>query len=364
MAAHRTTSVDASSTSWMPCFAVSPRRSVVLIALLILGVSAHALAQDTRRPGAEWSVIRKGAPDIQLPSTAQSLDEGRFVTITTERPPASAYEDVVLRGAIGHVPSSKGRCTIDDGRVETTVTYNEGLPHTILRVHGEAHQELRTLRWDAELVQLLNARRETQVRGPASSRESDDWNTRNWSIETFTWDEFRRPETYERSQAGGAYDAFECTWEDFRGGVCDYRENLRATVKLNQRGEVTETQWRTRDRDADQRSVTATWDGVLLKRVLRRGVPGSVSERFHYNPQGQLEGFERRKRVSRGVQTLRWKLTRDEKHNVIRVERRCFGACAGVKIRKTFDIEYDESLDNTFCGAWWDDGVDPTLNGW
>lgn len=364
MAAHRTTLVDASSKVWAKRVFASPRTVVLIVILLLLGLSAQAWAQqDTRRPSAEWSVIRKGAPDIELPSATESLDDGRFVEITAQAPPR-AYEDVVLRGAIGHVPTSEGSCTIDDGRVKTTVVYAQGLPTTILRAHSEAHQELRTLTWNPEDVQLLKSRRETQVRGPASNRESDDWNTRNWSIETFTWDEFRRPHTYERSQAGGAYDAFECSWESLRGGSCDYRENLLANVTLNHRGEVIETEWRTRDEETPERSVVATWDGVLLERVIRRGAIGSVSERFRYNDDGDLEGFERRKRVSRGVQTLRWRLARDENNNVVRVERRCFGACAGMKIRKEFDIEYDPSLDNTFCGAWWDDGIDPTLNGW
>lgn len=363
MIAHRTTLDDASSKGWAQRNSASPRMAAVVVALLVLGLSAQGWAQGARKTSAEQSVIRKGAPDIELPSETESLDDGRLIEISAQAPP-TAYEDVVLRGAIGHVPTSEGRCTIDDGRVKTTVVYTQGLPTTILRAHSEAHQEVRTLTWNPEEIQLLKDRRETQARGPASRRESDDWNTRNWSIETFTWDEFRRPQTYERSQAGGAYDAFECSWESLRGGACDYRENLRAHVTLNYRGEVVETAWRTRDEETNERSLVATWDGALLERVIRRGAIGSVSERFRYSDDGDLKGFERRKRVSRGVQTLRWRLTRDESNNVVRVERRCFGACAGMKIRKEFDIEYDASMDNTFCGAWWDDGIDPTLNGW
>lgn len=339
----------------------------LLAALVLMSVAVHASAQDTPsvtrdRPDASGSVIRQGAPDVVLPSHASALEE----TTTRSSPaPKTIYEPVILRGAIGHVPSAEGTCTIDDGRYQKTVTYTHGLPTDIRIQRGDAQREITQLTWNTDEVQLLKERHETQTRGPASQRQDHDaWNTTSWFVRTLTWDEFRRPNTFDHNQEGGARTQHECTWESRRKGTCSYNENLNADVELTARGEVKSVQWSTKDRGKTKRTLQAVWKGDLLTRVLRNGELGSVSENFRYNDDKHLVAFDRRQRVMRGVYTLRWRLQRDANNNVTRVERRCFGACSGIKNTKIYTITYDPSLDNTFCGAWWDDGIDPTLNGW
>lgn len=345
-----------------------PLYRVCLLATLgILSFTATASAQNApsvvrERPDANWSVIRQGAPDIVLPSDAPALEEA------TTRPalePAPIYEPVILRGAIGHVPSGEGTCTIDDGRYQRVVTYTHGLPTDIRIQRGDAQREITRLEWNPEDVQLLKERHETQTRGPASRRgDNDAWTTANWFVRTLTWDEFRRPHTFEQTQEGGARMLHECTWESRRKGRCSYNENLQADVELTVRGEVKSVQWSTKDRGKNKRALGAMWQGDLLTRVIRSGELSSVSENFRYDEDQRLVGFDRRQRVLRGKFTLRWRLQRDAKHNVTRVERRCFGACSGMRSTKIYTITYDDALDNTFCGAWWDDGIDPTLHGW
>lgn len=339
--------------------------------LLTFGVITPGFAQastPTQEAGsgktsAQTSVVRKGAPEIVLPSHASALEENRGSQENKRH--ENAYEPVILRGGLGHVPSGRGACVIDGGNAQTTVTYESGLPHTILTERGDAHRELTTLKWSPDRVQLLQQKRETQTRGPASQHATEaEWKTHNWFLRHFTWDEFRRPHTVEHTQEGGERSQYECAWESLRQGTCDYRENLRATVQLTPKGEVQSVQWSTKDRGAKRRALEATWNGNLLTRVTRSGAMSSVSEKFRYNDENLLLQFDRRQRVLRGTKTMRWRLKRDHHGNVIQVERRCFGACAGIQNTKIYDIVYDDSLDHTFCGAWWDDGIDPTLHGW
>lgn len=351
----------------------APVRTVSLVGLLLtFSVVTPSFAQtresaqqeSEKVSDAQKSVVRQGAPEIVLPSHASALEEDT-PTARQNTPPPVAYEPVILRGGLGHVPTGRGTCVIDGGNVQTTVTYESGLPQSSIKEHSETRRERTTFKWSADQVQILQQKRETQTRGPASQhKDAPEWKTINWFVRNFSWDEFRRPHTYEHTQEGGARTQYECTWESLRRGTCDDRGNLRATVQLTPKGEVQSVQWATKDRGAKRHALEATWNGNLLTRVTRSGAMSSVSEKFRYNDDNLLIQFDRRQRVLRGTQTMRWRLKRDERNNVIQVERRCFGACAGIKNTKIFNITYDNTFDHTFCGAWWDDGIDPTLHGW
>lgn len=321
-------------------------------------VSEESSAEDVDRESAEQTPSEsraktpENAPDVTLPSSADAEPE-----------PQVHYEDVVLRGAIGHVPLGEGTCTIQDGKKQTVVTYQDGLPQKAEKTHGQSHRERTDFSWDPERVLLERYKHQTQTRGPQSQGDSE-WKTQNWFVEEYSWDELGRPEQVKHQQEGGENTAYECVWEDRRKGECTYDDGVKAEVELTAMGEIKRVRWSHATRRDAKRSLQGFWMRHLPTRLLRKGKIGSLSEKYRYDDDLRLQRFERRQRVLQGTRNMRWRLKRDRDGNVVEVERRCFGACSGVQNTKIYTIEYDEGFDNTFCGAWWDDSIDPTLKGW
>lgn len=303
------------------------------------------------------SVVRRGAPEITMPSDGASASPDGPLRETR-------FQEARLRGAIGQVPEGDGQCMISEGRFMTTVTYQNGLPIRISKLDSGVRDETQQLRWNAERVLLERVSWTLNILQPATRRTPERWEAQNWSVETTTWDDYGRPLTRNFTQASGQVSRYECSWLGFRGGSCVFTGPLEATVKLSPRGEVEEVEWKQPGGDSTRGHVEARWDGDRLMEVRAVRGPSVEREQFRYNTQGELTGIRRSSVLPRGERVVTWALHRDEARNVTRVERRCEGPCEGMRGTSTSRIRYDEGLENTFCGAWWDDGVEPRLRGW
>lgn len=329
------------------------------VATLALFTSmGSAQAQPAASSSAEGSVIRGGAPPIIMPSDTEKRGERSAPQRVTR------FSDATLRGAIGQVPSGVGECVIEEGRFQTTVTYKDGLPQTIRRSDSGVREEVQEFRWNPERVLLERRSWTLNVLQPATRRTPERWEAQAWSVETTSWDDYGRPLERTFTQASGQLDRYECTWLGFRGGHCTFGGPLDATVKLTQRGEVEEVVWESRGDKKVRGLLEATWRGDLVENLhVSRGMDVE-SQHYRYDATERLMRFRRVNQLPRGERVVSWRLQRDERGNVHRVTRSCEGPCEGMRGTVTFRIRYDETLENTFCGAWWDDGIEPGLKGW
>lgn len=324
--------------------------------LSFVALSISAWAQPTPSTARE-SVVRQGAPEIVLPShAAEGEREGPLRQ--------TRFLDATLRGAVGQVPGVAGECRISEGRHQTFVTYNEGLPIRISKRDSGVREEAQQLRWNAERVLLERVSWTLNILQPATRRTPERWEAQNWSVETTTWDDYGRPLERSFTHAGGETSSYRCSWLGFRAGSCQFSGPLDADITLTPRGEIDTVQWRQRGTEVSRGSLQAEWSAdTLLNVEMLRGVEKSA-EQYRYNSQGELLRFRRTIQLPRGERVVTWVLTRDEDRNVTRVVRRCEGPCEGMRGTVTFRVDYDEGFTNTFCGAWWDDAVEPTLRGW
>lgn len=340
-------------------------RVVLAVASLVVAGQAlfadGAFAQAPMRAAAsnaEESVVRRGAPDIVLPSSQVAEREAAIKARPTQ------FSDATLRGAIGQVPSGAGECVIEEGRFITTVSYANGLPQRIVKSDSGVREERSEFRWNDERVLLERLSWTLRVLQPATRRGADRWEAQVWSVETTTWDDYGRPLERQFTQASGQIDRYTCEWLGFRAGHCSFGGPLDAQVKLTSRGEVEGVTWVTRGDKKVRGTLDATWRGDLLENANITRAMDVESEHYRYDEENRLTRFRRVTQIPRGERVVSWLLHRNEQGNVDRVTRRCEGPCEGMRGTVTFQIRYDEGLTNTFCGAWWDDGIEPSLKGW
>lgn len=330
--------------------------SALVVGATMLVVASVSMAQPVPSEARD-SVVRRGAPEISMPGEDASLRPTGPLRETR-------FGESRLRGAIGQTPEGDGQCMISEGRFMTTVTYENGLPVRISKLDSGVRDETQQLRWNAERVLLERVSWTLNILQPATRRTPERWEAQNWSVETTTWDDYGRPLSRSFTQAGGQIARYECSWLGFRGGSCVFAGPLEATVKLSSRGEVDEVEWTQPGSGSTRGHLAARWRGDTLLEVRTVRGPSVESEQYGYNTKGELTRFRRISVLPRGERVVTWVLTRDAARNVTRVERSCEGPCEGMRGTSTSRIRYDEGLENTFCGAWWDDGVEPRLRGW
>lgn len=320
--------------------------------------SGIALAQSTAEPG---DYIRRHAPDVVMPSTPREPDAAIPRRSAAEVAPLG---DAVLRGAVGHVPSPPATCRIRDDRGETAVQYERGLPVRASRKEGDVREELTTWTWDAERVLLERESWSIRVKRAASGRgASDTWTALQWRVESTQWDSLGRPLVRETTDGSGEATTLRCEWFGFRRGECSLGGVENAAVQLTVQGEVASVTWTQAGSGLARGLWTGTWQPAL-QTVTRARTTAVEREEYRYNPAGQLTGFRRWTTLPRGERVVTWSLRRDERGNVSEVQRRCEGPCEGMRGPSYYRIAYDATMQNTFCGAWWDDGIEPTLRGW
>lgn len=323
---------------------------------LSTALSAHAQAPQ---PSADDSVIRRGAPDVAMPSSRRGED-GR--PVRTEPMTQTRFASSVLRGAIGQVPESVGQCEIVEGRTRTTVAYESGLPVLMTKHEGDVREERTALRWDADRVLLLREQWSLRVK-QNTTRGGGSWQAQQWRTESTTWDSYGRPLERVTTAASGQSTSYRCEWLGFRAGTCATNNLQTAAVRLTARGEVEGVEWRERGKDVIKGRLAATWGASLL--TLERAKGQTIEhETYRYDGEGSLSQFRRTTTLPRGERVATWSLRRDARGNVTSVRRQCEGPCEGMRGETVYTIRYDETLRNTFCGAWWDDGIEPTLRGW
>lgn len=335
-------------------------RVVVLVAAGVCASMAVSVQAQIPTPSVDDSVIRRGAPDVVMPSSRRGSD-GR--PVRTEPMAQTRFASAVLRGAIGHVPESVGECVIREGRTVTSVTYEDGLPVRVSAVDGDIREERTELRWDANRVLLQREQWSLLVKKPASGRAPERWEAQQWRTESTTWDDYGRPLERVITEASGQSASYRCEWTGFRAGRCQTNNLQQADVRLTSRGEVEHVEWRERGKDVLKGQLSATWGASLLTSERAKG-HALEHETYRYDGEGRLSQFRRRTTLPRGERVATWTLRRDEKGNVTSVRRQCEGPCEGMRGEAIFLIQYAATMQNTFCGAWWDDGIEPGLRGW
>lgn len=331
----------------------------LLIASGALWSGLHSVSANAQPVPGEY--IRQNAPPVVMPSTPVD-DAGRPIA---RRPSAAPLgDDAILRGAIGQVPLPAAECRIRDDRGERVVSYENGLPVKSVRSDSEVREEQTLWAWDSERVLLLRESWSIRVKQPSTRRgQADTWRAIQWRVENTSWDELGRPLTREMTDGAGQSTRLTCEWRGFRRGDCVLGGVEQADVRLNVKGEVESVSWSQVGFQAARGEWKGTWADSLLTVFRARGTTIS-SEDYRYDSQGRLERFRRVLTTPRGERTLTWSLRRDTRGNVIEVMRRCEGPCESVRGPVSYRITYDEAMRNTFCGAWWDDGIEPTLRGW
>lgn len=327
----------------------------VLLMLGLMMCTVESQAQSSRdsilKPSVTQSIIFKDAPAVVMPSDVQTPVEGADEQLV--------YADVILRGVIGQVPQGRGECVLQDGARSTAVQYVNGLPVALRQEQQDVEQMSLALQWNPERVLLERVRQVTPQR---NAKSPSDAAPEDWRLTQVEWDNWGRPASIRTLDANNEAIHTVCEWRSRWRGTCHDHAHGSADVQLSPQGEVLSVTWTKNDQDNAYMSIHARWKEHRLEQIETKGGTQPRVERYGYDTQGRLNKIERKTKTTRGDQVLKWRLHRDGRGNVDRIERRCSGACSGIRSDKTVTISYADTLQNTMCGVWWDDGLSPQLN--